>query len=98
LAKVPLDKLMPGMTLSKPVMNKNGMVMLGQGTELTESLIQKIADLDIGSAYVHGYAQPQVPKEEMLAQLDDRFAGVVGEPYMALLKKLLREHVAELYE
>ncbi len=37
MIKVTPDKLQPGMRLARPVMNKAGMALLGEGTELTES-------------------------------------------------------------
>jgi 6-pyruvoyltetrahydropterin/6-carboxytetrahydropterin synthase len=37
MIKVTPDKLQPGMRLARPVMNKAGMALLSEGTELTES-------------------------------------------------------------
>ena len=37
MIKVTPDKLQPGMRLARPVTNKAGMALLGEGTELTES-------------------------------------------------------------
>ena len=36
MIKVKPDKLQPGMRLARPVMNKAGMALLGEGIELTE--------------------------------------------------------------
>jgi hypothetical protein len=85
------------MCLAKPVMNKGGLVMLAEGTVLTEALIEKIKDMDAGGVYIQGLSQPSIPKQEMLSQLDDRFRNVEGEPYMTALKKLMREHMEGLY-
>ena len=98
MARVPVDKLVPGMRLSKPVTNKNGMVMLGENTELTQALIERIEIMDIGGVHVQGYSQPQEPKEESLRLLDERFKNVVTKPHMDRLKRLLREHIEGLYE
>ena len=98
MARVPIDKLVPGMRLSRPVTNKNGMVMLGEGTELTQALIARIEVLDVGGVHIQGYSQPQEPKEELLRQLDERFKNVEKEPHMDRLKRLLREHIEGLYE
>ncbi len=97
MAKVPLAKLVPGMVLSKPVLNRNGLVMLGEGTELTQALIDKILQMDTAGVDIKGYSQPSVPQEEMLARLDGRFKNVIDEPYMSEIKELMREHIVGLY-
>jgi hypothetical protein len=97
LPKTEPDKLEPGMCLAKPVLNKGGLVMLAEDTELTAALIEKIKDMDVGGVYVRGLSQPSIPKEEMLAQLDKRFENVETAPYMANLKNLMREHLESLY-
>ncbi|XID90735.1 HD-GYP domain-containing protein [Paenibacillaceae bacterium WGS1546] len=44
--------LRPGQTLAKPVLNKNGMVMLGAGTQLTDKYIERLRTLGITDIYV----------------------------------------------
>jgi hypothetical protein len=85
------------MVLAKPVVNKNGLVMVSEGTELNDSLIEKIREMDVPGVYVRGMTQPDTPKEDMLALLDKRFNGVEEKPYMALIKQVLKEHIEELY-
>jgi len=97
MPRIPVDKLEPGMKLVKPVM-RGEMVLLGEGTELNDNWIQKIKDMEIGSVYVDGPSQMSVPKDEMLAQLDKRFQNVADKPYMNVIKKLVQEHIEDLYE
>jgi hypothetical protein len=97
MPRIGADKLHPGMRLAKPVVNRNGLTMLSEDTELTEALIEKIKAMDIPGVYVTGMSQPEAPKEEMLAALDERFKNVEGEPYMGLIKQALREHIEGLY-
>jgi hypothetical protein len=98
VAKVPVSKLVPGMILSKPVINSNGMVMLGEDTELTRALIERIDDMGVGGVHIKGYSQPHEPKDELLRLLDERFSKVEKEPHMDRVKRLLREHIEGLYE
>ena len=72
MAKLAAERLEPGMVLARPVMNKNGMIMLGEGAELNDSLIEKIRDMGIESVHVQGMSQPDVPLEALLAALDAR--------------------------
>jgi hypothetical protein len=97
LPRVMVDKLEPGTKLAKPVTNQNGVVILGEDTELTEALIEKLQVMNIPSVYVQGLSRPAAPKEEMLAQLDKRFSAVEKEPHMDMLKRLIREHIEGLY-
>ncbi len=97
MPKISVDKIEPGMKLTKPVTRGN-MVMLKEGTELTEHMIIKIRNMDLEKVSIDGPSQNSIPKEEMLVQLDMRFKNVENEPYMDLLKKLVREHIEVSYE
>lgn len=72
--------------------------MLGEGTELSETWIERIRDMDLVSIFVEGPPMQILPKEEALANLDARFAQVEGKPYMNLIKKIVKEHVEVMYE
>jgi hypothetical protein len=90
--------LQQGMILSKPVTNANGVVMLGEATELTAQLIEKIRAMDIEHVYVKGAPQTGISLEEALAELDRRFKGVEEAPHMKTIKRAIREHLECLYE
>lgn len=98
MPKISFDKIQPGMKLEKPVTNQNGLVILAENTELTATLIEKINDLDIGVVSIKGITQPDIPKEEMLAGLNKRFKNVENEPYMDVIKQILKEHIEGLYD
>jgi hypothetical protein len=98
VSKIVLDKLEAGMKLAKPVENTSGMVLLGENTELTVELIDKIKDMGIDSVYIQGMSKPSVPIEVMLSDLDDRFKKVESEPHMDVLKRVFKEHIESLYE
>ncbi len=98
MSKIALDRLEAGMKLAKPVENSSGMVLLGENTELTVELIDKIRDMGIESVYIQGMSKPSTPIDVMLSQLDERFKMVETEPHMDILKKALKEHIESLYE
>ncbi len=98
MLKISPDKLQPGMKLVKPVISNNGMVLLGEGMELTEKWIQRIVDMGIENLYVEGSQEPAVPKEELLAQLEARFKYIQDCPYMVLINKAVSEHIEAMYE
>ena len=97
MPKIPTIKLEPGMKLAKSVIAKNGMVMLGEGTELNETLIERIHDMDIASVFIVGPPIQTISKEDALAGLDERFALVSDNPRMKVIKKCVKEHIEGLY-
>ncbi len=98
MPKVSADKLQPGMILMKPVLNKAGIVLLGEGTELTETWVRRIQDMELTGIWIDGPELPQIPKEQLLAELDERFEQSQDKPYMADLKRIIRQHIEGLYE
>jgi hypothetical protein len=98
MRKIAVDKLEPGMKLAKPVLAASGIVLLGEGTELNETRIERIGDMNITSVFIEGVSVQALPKEEMLAQLNARFKDVEDKPHMGMLKKIVQEHIEGLYD
>jgi len=98
MPRIAPEKLMPGMKLAKPVLNKAGIVLLGEGTELSETWVRRIQDMELVNVCVEGPNLPKTSKEEALAQLDERFKKVLDKPHMAMLKKVIQRHIEGLYE
>jgi hypothetical protein len=98
LPKVTVNNLKPGMKLSKPVVNEAGMILLGEGTEITDALIERLQNMNVSSVFVEGASKSQKPKEDAMAEIDARFKKTENELHMGMLKKLLKEHVEELYK
>jgi len=92
------DKLIPGMKLAEPLVNKEGLILVAENTELTEAIIEKIHDMDVQAIRVKGAPKILPPKEEVLAQIEKRFRNVGAVAPMDVLKRLLTEHIESLYE
>lgn len=97
MKKVALDKLVPGMVLAKPIESGNGMVLLAEGTALSDKWIERLETMDIAAVWVEGKTEQSIPLEEALAALDMRFEPVLGAPYMTDLKRLVRDKIEQLY-
>jgi hypothetical protein len=93
-----INDLKPGMRLLNPVTNPSGMVLLTEGRELTEELIDRLRKMEIESVFVRGGTKPARPKEVLLSELDYRFKKTETEPQMGELKKILADHIDGLYE
>jgi UDP-N-acetylmuramyl pentapeptide synthase len=96
--KISILKLESGMKLARPVVAKNGMVILGEGTELNDAWIERIRDMGIDTVFIDGPDMQALSREDALADLDKRFASVSDKPYMNVIKKCVREHIEGLYE
>lgn len=54
MQKIPVKLAAPGMKLAKPVTRENGMVVLAEGLELTDGIIQKLDSMDVERIVVKG--------------------------------------------
>jgi hypothetical protein len=86
------------MRLARSVLNENGMVLLSEDTELTDTVLEKLKHMGVDGVCVKGMSKPEKSKKEMLLEIDERFRNVNEAPYMSLIKKVLQEHIEGLYE
>ncbi len=93
MPKIPIEQLKPGMKLARPLQNSSGMVLMAEGTELTEARISKIENMGVDSVYIDGPSRPARPKEELLLALEERFRKAGDNPQMAVIKKAVKEHI-----
>ncbi len=90
------SQLEPGMILARPIVLKNGMILFGEGTELTEDYIERIRAMATpGVIQIVGRTVSAESLEQQLEKLDARFHFVERQPHMKLLKRLVEEHLRE---
>ena len=92
MQKVPLSLAKSGMILEKPVTRENGMTLVGAGTELTESLLQRLENMGIESIVVEG--SPLTPDGEnpyaaKIERLDHLFRQYTQDKWMQKVKATL---------
>jgi hypothetical protein len=97
MKNIPMDKIEPGMKLAKPILSKAGMVMLSEGTELTEKWIERMQDMGLESILIDAPAEQTISRENAIAQLESRFKLVANQPLMENIKNILKEHIEGLY-
>ena len=95
MPKVTTDKLKPGMKLAKSVANDAGMVLIGEGTELTDAHIRRLEAMNVAAVQIQGEAGSEKPVAERIAELDARFAKTADAPNMAMIRNLFRKHIEE---
>jgi hypothetical protein len=98
LQRIPVDELKPGMVVARAITNDSGMVLLSEGTELTDSLITRLNRMDLRSIFVAGAPATGKSREEMLEELDARFRKTEKEPHMGLIKSIIKDRIEEVYK
>jgi len=96
MPNISVDRLKPGMVLAKPL-SKGSMVILGEGTELTEGWIARLSDMGVEQVFIDGPAEQPIPLEQALIELESRFRGVSDKPHMGEIKKIIKDHIEGLY-
>lgn len=98
MQRIPVNKLQSGMVLAKSITNESGMVLLSEGTVLTDSLIMRLNRMDVTTVSVEGASTTDKTKEERLSDLDRRFSKIDKEPHMDSIKAAIRAHIEEVYQ
>ena len=92
MQKIPIDLARPGMKLAKPVTKDNGMTIMAEGMELTESLIERLEGMDIERITVEGQpvdmggAGAGTRYAERIERLDVLFRRYANDKWMQRVK------------
>ncbi|MCX8043262.1 MAG: hypothetical protein N3B18_03955 [Desulfobacterota bacterium] len=94
MQRISIEQARPGMTVAKPVMNEAGVVLVGAGTPLTDSTIERLKHLEISSIIVKGrpldIGVQDKPFEQVCAELDERFSLVSDDKLCGQIKEIIR--------
>jgi len=84
--KVPIEMVKPGMVLAKSVTSDSGMALCGEGTELTETIIERLKQKNISHLTLKGHpvdlGGETKTTEQKIQDLTGRFSRVQGDPLM----------------
>lgn len=87
----------PGMILAKEILNPDGMVLCGAGTELSEALIERLTNMDVVDITVEGHPvniEGEKTLQEELHEIDLRFQRVEDIAPLMYLKKRIQARLA----
>ena len=88
-----------GMILARDVFRDDspiGINICGKGAELTDALIARFINMDIQTVYVEGHPvreEGESSLDDLLRELDDRFAKTIQEPLNNTLYSIYRAHL-----
>ena len=101
MQKIPLMQASVDMVLAREVFRGDspaGMPICGKGTVLTDALIARLEHLDIQSVYVEGHPvweDSDRSLEDVLRDLDKRFAKVAEDPLTAKLHDIYTAYLTK---
>jgi len=98
MQRLPLKLLEPGMVVARQIVNEKGAVLVSQDTELTERLISRLEDMNVGKVAVKGcpvdkpgYAPKRL--KDRLADVETGFSRTdPGDELMKKFKVVLKAH------
>lgn len=97
--KIPFNLAVQGMKLAKPITNEQGMTLCGEGTELTEALINRLSNMEVTHIVVEGHpvdtGKPEKNLDQLVEELHARFSQVEMDPIMSKIKAIILERLKE---
>jgi len=96
MQRIPVSDLKPGMVVAKAITNESGMVLLSEGTTLTDSLIVRLGRMDLSHISIEGASSSDKSKAELLSELDNRFKKTGKEKYMDIIKGVIKTRIEEV--
>ena len=101
MQKIPLEKAAEGMILDKPIVRENGVVLMGEGTELNEQLIERLKGFDIKKVTVKGRplgGEAEKSVEVLIAELEERFAPVSSDKLCVQIMNIIKKDIKQRRE
>ena len=99
MQKIPLMLAESGMKLARDVFRGDspiGIPICGKGTELTDTLIARLENLDIHNVHVEGHPvweEGERSFDDLLCELDGRFCKTLHEPLNVMLYEIYKAYL-----
>lgn len=98
MQKIPLNLAQAGMVLAKPVTRENGMVLVAEGTELSENVINRLQGMEVPQVVVKGEpldlddSGGGSSSGKRLERMDHLFRGHQEDPWMQEVKSFFKDY------
>lgn len=81
--------------LAENLTSESGSLILSRGTRLTEVIINRLRRMGVETVSIESgdAAQLEAEREELLQELEHRFAGTEGNIYLQELKRVAIDHL-----
>jgi len=100
MGKLPIDQLVPGQRVARPVLTASHAVLMQPGFVLTAALIDRLRHHGVQDVWVEeAPAADEAPlPDEQFAALEARFAHHGSNPLMLELKAVIARQLAQEYQ
>jgi hypothetical protein len=100
MQKVPIELAKPGMVLARPIANDAGMALCAEGTELSETIIERLIRMNVSHVTLKGhpvdFGGETKTKEQKVEELKTRFSRVQEDPLMQKVLSAAQSALMEL--
>ena len=94
MRQIPVEEAEVGDVVGEPVEHANGRVLLPAGARLSQAVIARLNGWGVSTLNVEGQDQEGgKSREELLDELDYRFAGLEDDLLMTQIKEIARSHL-----
>ncbi len=102
MQRIPMKFASAGMVLAKPIARDDGMVLAGEGTELTGSIIDRLKNAEIPSVVVKGRPVPGLASgmdlNKVRGRLPHLFRKYTDDPLMTAMRNMLDQYLQKAIE
>jgi hypothetical protein len=100
MSLVKLKDVKIGMKIAKSITNDNGIVLMNEGTTLTDKIIERLGQWGITALHVQDEEEILSPEEIDLRKKEivDRFQDVSGDEFMVRIRDIVLKQFEEKYQ
>ncbi len=99
MQRIKVEQAEPGMVIAHPIETPSGQVLCAKGTELTETLVERLEKIEITHVFVDGHpvddGKPRKSLDEELSALERRFDSVADDKLMGALKMIVQKYLRD---
>jgi len=100
MQKVPIELVKPGMVLARPITNEAGMALCAEGTELSDTIIERLKRMNVSHVTLKGHPVDlgceTKTKEQKIEELKMRFSRVQDDPLMQKIQSAIESAILSL--
>lgn len=94
MRQIPVEEAEVGDVVAEPLADQNGRVLLPAGAKLSQAVLSRLKGWGIFTLNIEGEEHEGAKsKEELVDELDHRFAGLEDDPLMMQIKEIARGHL-----
>ena len=94
MRQIRVEEARVGDIIAEPIEDQNGRVLLPAGAKLSQAVLARLEGWGVFELSIEGVEkQGGKSKDELLVELDQRFAGLEDDETMMQIKEIARGHV-----